>query len=101
MAPTLYPVACQPQAWAGAAPFALLEACLGIACNSQKREIRFHNPLLPRFLEEIIRTDEGAIFGTGMSISQNVSILLLVAAVALWIFILKSPKLHYEAPAIA
>jgi phosphatidylglycerol---prolipoprotein diacylglyceryl transferase len=56
---------------------------------------------ITRFLEEIIRTDEGAIFGTGMSISQNVSILLLVAAVALWIFILKSPKLRYDAPAIA
>jgi glycogen debranching enzyme len=52
-APTLYPVACQPQAWASAAPFAFLEACLGIVCDHAKREIRFHNPLLPRFLEEI------------------------------------------------
>ena len=52
-APTLYPVACQPQAWASAAPFALLEACLGIVCDQAKREIRFHNPLLPRFMEEI------------------------------------------------
>jgi glycogen debranching enzyme len=52
-APTLYPVACQPQAWASAAPFALLEACLGIACDHERREIRFHNPFLPRFLEEI------------------------------------------------
>jgi glycogen debranching enzyme len=52
-APTLYPVACAPQAWASAAPFALLEACLGIVCDHQRREIRFHNPILPRFLEEI------------------------------------------------
>jgi glycogen debranching enzyme len=52
-APTLYPVACQPQAWASAAPFALLEACLGIVCDHARREIRFHNPLLPRFMEEI------------------------------------------------
>jgi len=52
-APTLYPVACQPQAWASAAPFALLEACLGIVCDHARREIRFHNPFLPRFLEEI------------------------------------------------
>ena len=56
---------------------------------------------ITRFLEEIIRTDESAIFGTGMSISQNVSILLLVAAVALWIFVLKSPKLQYQSPALA
>ena len=52
-APTLYPVACQPQAWASAAPFAFLEACLGIVCDHASREIRFHNPLLPRFMEEI------------------------------------------------
>jgi glycogen debranching enzyme len=52
-APTLYPVACQPQAWASATPFALLEACLGIVCDHERREIRFHNPLLPKFLEEI------------------------------------------------
>ncbi len=52
-APTLYPVACQPQAWASGAPFALLEACLGIVCDHERREVRFHNPLLPRFLEEI------------------------------------------------
>jgi glycogen debranching enzyme len=52
-APTLYPVACQPQAWASATPFALLEACLGIVCDNARREIRFHNPLLPGFLEEI------------------------------------------------
>ncbi|MEP6830259.1 MAG: amylo-alpha-1,6-glucosidase, partial [Rhizomicrobium sp.] len=52
-APTLYPVACQPQAWASAAPFALLEACLGIVCDHERREIRFHNPFLPKFLEEI------------------------------------------------
>ena len=53
-APTLYPVACQPQAWASAAPFALLEACLGIVCDHERREIRFHNPLLPKFMEEIL-----------------------------------------------
>lgn len=53
MAPTLYPVACSPQAWASAAPFALLQACLGLRLDHAKREICFHNPHLPRFLEEI------------------------------------------------
>jgi glycogen debranching enzyme len=28
--PTAYPVACAPQAWASAAPFAFLGACLGM-----------------------------------------------------------------------
>ena len=36
-----------------------------------------------RFLIESLRSDEAAVFGTGMSISQNVSLLLLVCAAAL------------------
>lgn len=51
--PTLYPVACAPQAWASVVPFALLQACLGLDLCHAKREIRFHNPQLPRFLEEV------------------------------------------------
>ena len=52
-APTLYPVACAPQAWASVVPFALLQACLGLEMCFERREIRFNNPQLPRFLEEI------------------------------------------------
>ncbi len=52
-APVLYPVACAPQAWASVVPFALLQACLGLDLCFAKREIRFHNPQLPKFLEEI------------------------------------------------
>jgi glycogen debranching enzyme len=52
-APTLYPVACAPQAWASVVPFALLQACLGLQLSCAKREIRFHNPHLPAFLEEL------------------------------------------------
>ncbi len=52
-APTLYPVACQPQAWASVVPFALLEACLGIGIHHDRREIVFRNPQLPKFLEEV------------------------------------------------
>jgi len=53
MAPVLYPVACAPQAWASVVPFALLQACLGLELNYAKREICFHNPQLPRFMEEV------------------------------------------------
>jgi glycogen debranching enzyme len=52
-APVLYPVACAPQAWASVVPFALLQACLGLDMCFARREIRFHNPQLPKFLEEI------------------------------------------------
>ena len=42
-----------------------------------------------RFLEEMIRTDEPAIFGTGMTISQNISLVLLLCAGALWAYLLR------------
>jgi phosphatidylglycerol:prolipoprotein diacylglycerol transferase len=47
---------------------------------------------ITRFLIERIRTDEPPIFGTGMTISQNVSLIFLVSAVALWAVILLKPK---------
>jgi phosphatidylglycerol:prolipoprotein diacylglycerol transferase len=46
-----------------------------------------------RFFEEMIRTDELPVFGTGMSISQNASILMLAGAVVLWIYVLRSPRI--------
>jgi len=51
--PTLYPVACSPQAWAAAAPLALLEACLGLRCDHARSEIRFERPMLPREIDEV------------------------------------------------
>jgi phosphatidylglycerol:prolipoprotein diacylglycerol transferase len=44
-----------------------------------------------RFLLEIIRTDEPAVFGTGMSISQNISIVLLGCGALLWWYLSKQP----------
>ncbi|HZW12923.1 MAG TPA: amylo-alpha-1,6-glucosidase [Noviherbaspirillum sp.] len=51
--PTLYPVACSPQAWAAACVFSLLQACLGLSFNPQKSEVRFRHPQLPPFLDKI------------------------------------------------
>jgi glycogen debranching enzyme len=45
--PTLYPVACAPQAWASATPFSLVDAALGL-------EIHLRNPRLPPFLDYVI-----------------------------------------------
>jgi len=55
--PTLYPVACAPQAWAAAAPFALLQASLGLSFDPTENEIRMINPRLPSFLDEVILRD--------------------------------------------
>jgi glycogen debranching enzyme len=51
--PTLYPVACAPQAWASAAVFYLLEACLGIAFRPEERIVMLHEPALPDFLDRL------------------------------------------------
>jgi phosphatidylglycerol:prolipoprotein diacylglycerol transferase len=47
---------------------------------------------ITRFLLEIIRTDEPAVFGTGLSISQNISFGLLACGAALWWYILRQPR---------
>jgi glycogen debranching enzyme len=52
--PTLYPVACAPQAWASATPFTLIEASLGLQFDPIANEIRLHNPRLPAFLDEVM-----------------------------------------------
>jgi glycogen debranching enzyme len=55
--PTLYPVACAPQAWASATPFTLLEAALGLEFDAGTSEIRLRNPRLPEFLDEVMLRD--------------------------------------------
>jgi glycogen debranching enzyme len=57
--PTLYPVACSPQAWASATPFTLLEASLGLEFDIGAGEIRLRNPRLPAFLQEVVLRNLG------------------------------------------
>jgi phosphatidylglycerol:prolipoprotein diacylglycerol transferase len=46
---------------------------------------------ITRFLLEVVRTDEPSVFGTGLSISQNISIVLLAVAAAIWWYISRRP----------
>ncbi|MDI9444381.1 MAG: prolipoprotein diacylglyceryl transferase [Planctomycetota bacterium] len=46
---------------------------------------------LTRFIIEVIRNDEGAVLGTGLTISQNVSLVLLAVAAILWILLARRP----------
>jgi glycogen debranching enzyme len=52
--PTLYPVACSPQAWASGALFLMIQAALGIEFDPAAGEIRFRNPRLPSSFDQII-----------------------------------------------
>jgi glycogen debranching enzyme len=51
--PTAYPVACAPQAWASAAPFAFLEACLGMELRHEANSVSFRDPVMPAFLDYV------------------------------------------------
>lgn len=51
--PTLYPIACSPQSWSAASVFLLLQACLGLHIDARHYTVRFINPVLPSFLQEI------------------------------------------------
>jgi glycogen debranching enzyme len=52
-APTQYPVACSPQAWASATPLWLLQATLGLELLDRSGEVAFYRPLLPDFLDHV------------------------------------------------
>lgn len=51
--PTLYPVACAPQAWAAATVCSFLRACLGLQINARKQQLEFCQPFLPDFIEDL------------------------------------------------
>jgi glycogen debranching enzyme len=51
--PTLYPVACSPQAWAAGSVFLLMEACLGISINAPRKQIVVENPYLPDNISQL------------------------------------------------
>lgn len=58
-APTLYPVACSPQAWASSTPFAMLQASLGLEFRPDENRIVFRNPVLPSFLDMLVLKNLG------------------------------------------
>lgn len=51
--PTLYPVACSPQAWAAGTPLLLLRSSLGLEFNPLRNEILLRKPQLPSFLDQV------------------------------------------------
>jgi glycogen debranching enzyme len=49
--PTLYPVACAPQAWAAGAAYLLIESCLGLRVSATSRRVSFTRAVLPAAVE--------------------------------------------------
>jgi glycogen debranching enzyme len=51
--PTLYPVACAPQAWAAGSVFLVLQACLGLSVHASEGKVHFDSPVLPECINQI------------------------------------------------
>jgi glycogen debranching enzyme len=62
-APTLYPVACSPQAWAAASVFQMLQACLGLTVDAIRGQVSFRYPQLPPSIERL--SIRGLMVGRG------------------------------------
>jgi glycogen debranching enzyme len=52
--PTMYPVACTPQAWAAASSYLLLQSCLGMRIDATQSSVHFNRPMLPPYLDEVV-----------------------------------------------
>ncbi|MFZ0817939.1 MAG: hypothetical protein WAM78_20610, partial [Candidatus Sulfotelmatobacter sp.] len=63
--PTLYPVACSPQAWAAGAGFLLVQACLGVSIQDINNRVLFDRPYLPQGIPELsikgLRCGKGSV----------------------------------------
>lgn len=51
--PTLYPVACSPQAWAAGACFLVLQSCLGLSIRAKESRIYLRHSALPETLQRV------------------------------------------------
>jgi glycogen debranching enzyme len=51
--PTLYPVACNPQAWSSASVFFLIQACLGLRIDTSPARLYLDNPGLPDSIPQL------------------------------------------------
>jgi len=51
--PTLYPVACSPQAWAAGAAFLVLQSCLGLSISAKESRVYLRHAALPEAVPEV------------------------------------------------
>jgi len=55
--PTLYPVACSPQAWAAGSVFLILQAALGLRIDALGGRVTISRPLFPDGLDRVVVRD--------------------------------------------
>jgi glycogen debranching enzyme len=63
--PTLYPVACSPQAWAAGAVLLVVQACLGVSIQGVSNQVLFDHPYLPKGIPQLwikdLRCNRGSV----------------------------------------
>jgi glycogen debranching enzyme len=62
--PTLYPVACSPQAWSSGVVYALVQSSLRLRVDTDRRRLRIDRPTLPPFLTWLRLLNLELPFGT-------------------------------------
>jgi glycogen debranching enzyme len=62
--PTLYPVACSPQAWASGVVFGLIQATLRLSIDVGAKQLCVDRPMLPPFLTHLRLLNLDVSFGT-------------------------------------
>jgi glycogen debranching enzyme len=61
--PTLYPVACSPQAWASGVVFQFVQSCLRLSVDAPRRRLCIDHAMLPPFLTYVRLLDIELPFG--------------------------------------
>jgi glycogen debranching enzyme len=91
--PTLYPVACSPQAWSAGAVFHMLQACLGLRIEGATGRVYLDYPHLPEFLPEIrirgIRVGTGSVDLRFTRYQEDVGVTVLGRTGAIEVVVLK------------
>jgi len=62
--PTLYPVACAPQAWASGVAFALIQACLRLSVDAAAHRLCIDRAILPPFITTLRLLNLELAFGS-------------------------------------
>jgi glycogen debranching enzyme len=79
--PTLYPVACAPQAWAAGAVYLVLQSCLGLSVHAAESRICLTYPCLPESIQAV-RIENLCVSGNSVDFevvrnAQSVSVNIL------------------------
>jgi glycogen debranching enzyme len=91
--PTLYPVACAPQAWAAGACFLVLQSLLGLTIDGPLRRVTFRFPVLPEFLDFVrfdnLRVGEARVSLLAERYPKDVSVRVLERSADVEIVVVK------------